>query len=863
MDSSVSTEPLSKNALKREKKTKEKEHLEQEKKAAAVAKRQMEQHNLLENDNLDPTQYLANRLRNIESLRESGINPYPHKFFITMSIPEFISKYAHLNTGEFPQDIDISLAGAQETRYRQRYLYLMMNPEVRTLFRTRARIIFYVRSFLNNLEFLELEELQPDHLSLTITSWTQLFMRVSPELYLKKLVVGGFDHVYEMGKQFRNEGMDLTHSPEFTMCELYMAYADYNDLMDLTEQLLSCMVKELTGSYKIRYRANGLDNEPIEIDFTPPFSALKREKKAKEKEHLEQEKKAAPVAKRQMEQHNLPENDNLDPTQYLANRLRNVESLRESGINPYPHKFFITMSIPEFISRYAHLNTGEFPEDIDISLAGRVISKRASSSKLYFYEMLGGGVRVQVLASARDSDVDAVQFSNYHSGVKRGDIIGVRGYPGKSKRGELSIFAKSFIALAPCLHMLPRRLTSSVVDETRTQSFQGTTANDTWTPGDPRNPESYVLRDQETRYRQRYLDLMMNPDIRTLFRTRARIISYVRNFLNSLEFLEVETPSMNLTAGGAAARPFVTHHNELDTKLFMRVSPELYLKKLVVGGFDRVYEMGKQFRNEGMDLTHSPEFTMCELYMAYADYNDLMDLTEQLLSGMVKELTGSYKIRYHANGLDNEPIEIDFTPPFRKIDMLSELEKVANISIPSDLSSETANKYLIDVCEKFDVKCPPPHTTTRLLDKLVGHFIEVNCINPTFIINHPEIMSPLAKSHRSEPGLTERFNLFVNRRELCDAYTELNDPAAQRERFAEQLKDRQLGDDEAMDLDESFITALEYGLPPTGGLGMGIDRLTMLLTDSQNVKEVILFPAMRHNERILPSGASNRVFSHS
>ncbi|XP_055807820.1 lysine--tRNA ligase [Solanum dulcamara] len=581
---------------------------------------------------------------------------------------------------------------------------------------------------------------------------------------------------------------------------------------------------------------------------TEPLSknALKRVKKAKEKENMEQEKKAAAVVKRQMEHHNLPENDNLDPTQYLANRLRNVESLRESGINPYPHKFFITMSVPEFISRYAHLNAGEFPEDIDISLAGRVTSKRASSSKLYFYELIGGGARVQVLASARDSDIDAVQFSNYHSGVKRGDIIGVRGYPGKSKRGELSIFAQSFIVLAPCLHMLPRRLTSSVVDETQTQSFQGTTANDdTWTPGDPRNPESYVLRDQESRYRQRYLDLMMNPEVRNLFRTRARIISYVRSFLDNLEFLEVETPSMNLTAGGASARPFVTHHNELDTKLFMRVSPELYLKKLVVGGFDRVYEIGKQFRNEGMDLTHSPEFTMCEFYMAYGDYNDLMDLTEQLLSGMVKELTGSHKIRYHANGLDNEPIEIDFTPPFRKIDMLSELEKVANISIPRDLSSEAANKYLLDVCEEFDVKCPAPHTTTRLLDKLVGHFIEVNCINPTFIINHPVIMSPLAKSHRSEPGLTERFNLFVNRRELCDAYTELNDPAAQRERFAEQLKDRQLGDDEAMVLDESFITALEYGLPPTGGLGMGIDRLTMLLTDSQNVKEVILFPAMR------------------
>ncbi|KAJ8570891.1 hypothetical protein K7X08_037863 [Anisodus acutangulus] len=582
---------------------------------------------------------------------------------------------------------------------------------------------------------------------------------------------------------------------------------------------------------------------------TEPLSknALKREKKAKEKEHMEQEKKDVGVAKRQLDHHNMPENDNLDPTQYLANRLRSIQSLRESGVNPYPHAFHITISIPEFISRYAYLSAGEKLEaiELEISLAGRVISKRSSSSKLYFYELLGVGAKVQVLASARDSDMDAVEFSNYHSEVKRGDIIGVGGFPGKSKRGELSIFAKSFIVLARCLHMLPRRLTCSVVDETQTQSFQGTTANDTWTLGDPRNPESYVLRDQETRYRQRYLDLMMNPDVRTIFRTRARIISYLRSFLDNLGFLEVETPAMNLTAGGAAARPFITHHNELNTKLFMRVSPELYLKKLVVGGFDRVYEIGKNFRNEGMDLTHCPEFTMCEFYMAYADYNDLMDLTEQLLSGMVKELTGSHKIRHHANGLDNEPIEIDFTPPFRKIDMFSELEKVANISIHRDLSGEAANKYLLDVCEEFDVKCPPPHTTTRLLDKLVGHFVEVNCINPTFIINHPEIMSPLAKSHRSEPGLTERFNLFVNRRELCDAYTELNDPAAQRERFAEQLKDRQLGDDEAMLLDESFITALEYGLPPTGGLGMGIDRLTMLLTDSQNVKEVILFPAMR------------------
>ncbi len=499
--------------------------------------------------------------------------------------------------------------------------------------------------------------------------------------------------------------------------------------------------------------------------------------------------------------------------------------------NPFPHKYTVDYDLANFEREYGQLKKGEVDRDRTISIAARIYNIRTAGENLRFYEVAVNGAEIQIMATNNES-TSKTPFTEQHDHLRRGDWIGVKGFPGRTspKRednpGELSVFAQETTLLAPCLHQIPS--------------------------------EHYGFKDQEERYRNRHLDLIMNKRTRDTFLARSKITKYVRNYFDDNGFFEMETPILLKNAGGATAKPFNTHHNDLNMTLALRIATELPLKQLVVGGLTKVYELGRQFRNEGIDLTHNPEFTTCEYYEAFADVYDVMDRTEELVEGMVKTICGSLQTEFTTQ--HGETYNVNWAKPWKRIEMMPALEEACGEKFPAgdQLHTDETNQFLRRMLKKTGLECTPPLTNTRMIDKMVGEFIEEKCINPTFITGHPQVMSPLAKYHRSHPGLCERFEAFVCKKEIVNAYTELNDPLDQRLRFEEQANQKAQGDDEAQVLDEGFLTAMEYGLPPTGGWGMGIDRMVMFLTNHYSIKEVLTFPFMK-DENVAPKAKAAEV----
>ncbi len=493
-------------------------------------------------------------------------------------------------------------------------------------------------------------------------------------------------------------------------------------------------------------------------------------------------------------------------------RRESLAKLRELGIEPYPAaEYPVNASTQDIKDGY----DDEKHNFNDVCIAGRIMSRRIMGAAS-FMELQDETGRIQVYVK-RDEICPDEDKTLYNTVFKKlldiGDIIGITGFAFITQTGQLSVHAKSLTVLSKSLRVLP--IVKTDADGTVHDGFT----------------------DPELRYRQRYVDLIVNPQVRDVFVKRAKIISTMREYFNEAGCLEVETPILQSIPGGAAARPFITHHNTLDIPLYLRIANELYLKRLIVGGFKGVYEFAKDFRNEGMDRTHNPEFTCMEIYVAYKDYNWMMKFVEKMLEKVAMATNGCTKFDVWGN-------EIEFKAPYRRLPMLEAIKEYAGVDI-----SGMSEDELRATCNKLNVPIDPSFGYGKLVDAIFGEYCEKNLIQPTFITDYPVEMSPLTKRHRSNPRLTERFELFVNGKELANAYSELNDPIDQFERFEDQAKLKAKGDDEAMYIDMDFVRALEYGMPPTSGLGMGIDRLTMFMTNSTTIQDVLFFPQMKPEKK--------------
>ncbi|WNB92003.1 lysine--tRNA ligase [Bacillus sp. NEB1478] len=487
----------------------------------------------------------------------------------------------------------------------------------------------------------------------------------------------------------------------------------------------------------------------------------------------------------------------------LRVRREKLTALTEKGMDPFGTKFNRTHTASELISEYGEKEKEEVDSlELEVTIAGRIMTKRGKGKAGFAHiQDLTGKIQIYVRTDA----VGEEQYELFDS-IDIGDWVGVTGTVFKTKVGELSIKAKDFQLLTKSLRPLPDK-------------FHG-------------------LKDVEQRYRQRYVDLIMNPEVRDTFISRSKIIRSMRRYLDDHGYLEVETPTMHSIPGGASARPFITHHNTLDMELYMRIAIELHLKRLIVGGLEKVYEIGRVFRNEGVSTRHNPEFTMIELYEAYADYLDIMELTENLIAHIAQDVLGSTTVKYG-------DYEVDLNPRWKRVHMVDAIKEAAGVDFWPKMSDEEAR----ELAKKYNVPVKNTMSYGHVVNEFFEHFVEEKLIQPTFVYGHPVAISPLAKKNPEDPRFTDRFELFIVGREHANAFSELNDPIDQRERFEEQLKERAEGNDEAHMMDEDFVEALEYGMPPTGGLGIGIDRLVMLLTNSPSIRDVLLFPQMRHSDK--------------